>query len=73
MVTATDQFFNNTIQLHHDQAYALHKQIEKLKLTNYPTNNDLHFITEWIYVKFLDTKRLSFLHNNHSWSVPHPN
>lgn len=44
MVASTDYFFDNSLQIHHDQAYALFNQIEKLKLTSYPTIEVSNFV-----------------------------
>lgn len=42
----TDDFFDSSLQIHHDQAFALFNQIEKLKLTSYPTPELSNFINE---------------------------
>lgn len=46
MVTSTDNFFNTTLQIHHDQVFALFNQINKLKLTSYPSIEIPKFIDE---------------------------
>jgi len=46
LVTSTDNFFGNSLQVHHDQVFALSNQIEKLKLTSYPSIEISNFIKE---------------------------
>ncbi|MEK5215268.1 hypothetical protein [Psychrobacillus sp. FSL H8-0487] len=72
-----DEIISNKMRNKENKSYLL-KQIniflesDKVIIQKYKSE----FITireYWIYVKILDTKRLSFfLHNHHSWSVPHP-
>lgn len=46
MVDTSDNFFDNSLQVHHDQVFALSNQIEKLKLTAYPSAEIPNFIDE---------------------------
>ncbi|MFC4354777.1 hypothetical protein ACFO0S_06855 [Chryseomicrobium palamuruense] len=46
MVNTADNFFDNSLQVHHDQVFALFNQIEKLKLTAYPSIEIPNFINE---------------------------
>lgn len=56
MVNVADNFVETSLNIHHEQAYALSKQLKKLLETNYPSNEILVFIRELneINNKFLE-------------------
>ncbi|OCS84408.1 M48 family metalloprotease [Caryophanon latum] len=66
MVTSTDNFFDTSLQIHHEQVFALYNQIEKLKLTSYPSNeipifiNDLSSISKLLLDKFKSSSVLNY-------------
>jgi len=56
LVTGIEKIHSNILELHHEQAYALSKQLKKLKLTTYPSKEITNFINELylISTKFID-------------------
>lgn len=46
MVNSQDNLFETSLQIYHEQLFALSNQIEKMKLTSYPSNEIPEFIEE---------------------------
>ncbi|MCA1060145.1 hypothetical protein LCL96_14500 [Rossellomorea aquimaris] len=64
MVNSTDYFFDHSLQIHHDQAFALFNQIEKLKLTSYPSIEASNFVEELSAICNLLLKKFELIPNS---------